>query len=85
MRKQDYTSLASILNQDVRHSLDCADYHLQKGLSSTAQFDTAHHTEQVRHYEKRHAHTVDLARTIARNIGVDRAEFLKACGIESKF
>lgn len=84
MRKVDYINLANILNQDIRHSMEYHDWHLMKALNSENKADTAMHSENVRYYEKRKAHTIDLTRTIARNISVDKKEFLKSCGIENR-
>lgn len=83
MRKADYTTLANILNQDIRHSVEFHDWHLSRALHSDNQaYGPEHHKKEMRYYEKRKAHTIDLSRAIARNISVNQTDFLKACGIE---
>lgn len=83
MRKADYTTLASILNQDIRHSMENHDWHLSRALrSDNPAYGPEHHRNEMRYYEKRKAHTIGLARAIARNISVNKTEFLKECGID---
>ena len=84
MRKADYAALASILNQDIRHSEEYRDFHLTRALKSidTSKVEQENQANQIRKYELRKVHTIDLTRAIARNISVNETEFLKACGID---
>ena len=83
MRKADYTTLANVLNQDIRHSRECRAYHESKFETVTNARDIDQHEKDMCYYEKREAHTIDLTRAIARNISVDQKAFLKACGLPS--
>lgn len=81
MRKIDYVILAEILCADILDSLSLEDRHLIKALESKTLADTRLHQDNARYYEKRAAHTKDLARKIAGKLSVNKTEFLTACGL----